>query len=96
MRVDTDEATRDDDEARLLANFARDRVGHRLADFDRATGQSPLSTVRSLLEQEPTATIEDDSRNAGTNAESPLVVTLEGDHRHTVPDERGVRNIRRR
>jgi hypothetical protein len=48
-----------------------------------------------LLQKDAPTTIEDDRRSADTHAEGTLVVTLEGDHGHTVPDEPRVRNIRR-
>ena len=92
----TDEAARRHGETRLLANLARGRVGHRFADIHGAARQSPLAAVRALLQQKTTTAIEDDGGDAGPDPEGALVVTLEGDHRDTVPDAAGVCKIRRR
>ena len=96
IRIHADQPPRRHGETRLLANLARDRIGHRLADLDGAARQSPLAAVRTLLQQETTTAIEDDGGDAGPDPEGALVVTLEGDHRDTVPDAAGVCKIRRR
>jgi hypothetical protein len=47
-----------------------------------------------LLEQQPAPAVEDHGRDAGPDAERPLVIALERDHGDTVPDATRLRKLR--
>src|SRR5204863_7621872 len=93
LGVHADQTSGRDGQAVLLVHLAGDGVAHGLPDLHGAARQTPLPAVRALLQQEAPAAIEDDGGDAGTDPEGALVVTLEGDQRHTVPDAAGARNI---
>src|SRR5207302_869625 len=94
-RVHADHPPHRDDQSGLLVHFARDGVPNRLADLHRAAGQAPLTAVGALLEQEATAAVEDDGGNGGANSDGARGVTLERDHRFTLPDAVVLRNVLR-
>src|SRR5438128_431105 len=94
-RVHADQPPRLDDESGLLVHFPRDGVQDGFADFHRATGEAPLPTVRTLLEQQATASIEDDGGDGGAHSDGTRGVTLERDHPSTLPDAVALRNVLR-
>jgi hypothetical protein len=64
--VDAHEPHRLDLVAGLLTHLAHDGVAHRLAEFDRASGEAPASVVAAAMEQQALGA-EDDAGDTGPN-----------------------------